>query len=223
MSKNDKEYDPNQIDKNLRRKTEELDKYLAKKGLKCVDVEEIKKKEMEDEERERIEEGKDYFLIGQYYTTGTDEDAFKHLPDFQIAIDDEDVQFEFFGWNSHEPFNDNYSISYKILNKKKFTEDYSKFFHNYRGLLESKYLLPEIEAYYVVKKPPPTDAVTHHAVTYHSGEKIIQESRVKEVLKIDPKLFEKSYSLLKLTLKNKSVVFDLSEYYSWRRGWKRRK
>jgi len=124
------DYDPTKIENALRGEPGEIDEYLARKGLKCVDV----------------EEGPLLgFVVGIYYTTRSDAQvplSSNLLTDFVKILQDDAVQMEFLSINSTESSSAGYSINREVLDKDRLKKEQQGSFHTYRGLLCEMERLP---------------------------------------------------------------------------------
>jgi hypothetical protein len=203
MDENHEGYDPSQVNKDLRRRPEQIDKYLTNKGLKCV----------------AVEAGPlAGFEVDRYYTTGPGEKTSppKHLPNFLEILKDYEIVIigKAMIYDTGE-----YDISYRAVDKTKFKEK-DPFFQNYRGLIYATHRLPYSDDKIIRVDPTPEKDVRHEnvkssddAIKKEPGK--IQESRLLAVHQINPVLFAKYYCLLKI----QNVLFDLSEFEDWFLNW----
>nr|MDO8113416.1 hypothetical protein [Candidatus Sigynarchaeota archaeon] len=174
MNETDEYYDPSKIDGALRSQPDHVDEYLAKKGLKCVNV-----------ERGHI----DGFQVGHYYVAGSESERSSmdnpNLPDFVKALHDDAVQFEFLGSNSAAVYPSEYAITRDKLDKEKFRKELPASVHNYRGLVDSMDKLPfsERQTIHVARNPPAAEDIPKSAETFQVGSVHVTGKEFKALIK----------------------------------------
>ncbi len=176
MKETEKKYNPREIPPESRSNSEEIERYLTLKGLKCVQIMETNVHKGREVEHE--------FSVGRYYTTrGESKSSSPYLlPDFLKILDDENLQFEFYSLKSQKNLEE-FSICHRTLDKKVFRKK-DTFFHNYRGLLDHIPFLPEGECITVLRKLPPLkkDYIVEPEQTYRFGNENFTEQEFQIIM-----------------------------------------
>nr|MDO8114441.1 hypothetical protein [Candidatus Sigynarchaeota archaeon] len=173
MNETGEYYNPNKVDGASRSLPDHVQEYLAKKGLKCVNV-----------ERGPI----DGFRVDRYYVAGSEGEqpsTDNYLPDFVKALHDDAVQFDFLGSNSAAVYPSEYTITRDRLDKEKFGKEIPASAYYYRDLVGALDTLPfsERQTIHVARNPAAADDIPTSAETFQVGSMHVTGKEFRALIK----------------------------------------